>query len=84
MLLRTGYPSMTKVADKQPMVETLRTMLGAALEHGSQLNEATAATYQDAFDGQPLRWQKAGDGTLSLLTAQQHPAGEDFALRLGK
>jgi hypothetical protein len=59
-------------------------MLEATLQHGAQLDEAIAATYHDSFDGEPLRLQKAANGTLALVAAQQHPAGTDLRLELGK
>ncbi|MDR3403111.1 MAG: hypothetical protein P4L99_11500 [Chthoniobacter sp.] len=83
-LVRSFVPVTVGVGDKQFSMATLHTMLDAALEHGAQLDEATAATYHDAFAGESLRWKKNADGTFTLQTAQQHPEGKDLALQFGK
>jgi hypothetical protein len=59
-------------------------MLDAGLQHGPQLDEASAGAYRDALEGEPLRLQKGEGGTLTLLAARQHPAGQDLSLSLGK
>ena len=83
LLVRAAYPVMTNAAAKQYAIATLRTMLDAALAHGAQLDEATATTYHDAFEGEPLHLKKADDGSLSLATSHL-PAGKDLSLFLGK
>jgi hypothetical protein len=82
-LVRVSFPTITNVADKQYVIATLRTMLDAALEHGPQLNEAAAASYHDAFAGDPLQLQK-NDGTLTLTTAHEYRPGKNVSLKLGK
>ncbi|MEP6671752.1 MAG: hypothetical protein ABJF10_21510 [Chthoniobacter sp.] len=83
-VVRSMVAPTVNVGEKQFVIATLRTMLDAALEHGAQLDEATAATYHDAFTGDPLRFKKDADGTITLLTAQPHPAGKELSLKFGK
>lgn len=83
-LVKMVMPASASCYDKGFVVTTLRTMLDAALAHGAQLDEASAATYRDAFEGQPLRLQKSADGALSLVAAEPHPKGKDIHLKLGK
>ncbi|MEI9893519.1 MAG: hypothetical protein WDN28_06370 [Chthoniobacter sp.] len=83
-LVRSNFPATVSIGEKQFSVATLHIMLDAALAHGPQLDEAAAATYHDAFGGDPLRLTKSAGGTLTLLTAQQHPVGKDLSLPLGK
>jgi hypothetical protein len=84
LLVRSTLPSVISVPEKQYVVATLQHMLEAALQYGRQLDEKTAATYHDEFEGEPLRLQKGEDGTLTLVAAHPHPAGKDITLRLGK
>ena len=84
ILIRQSYPPLAGVYDREFLLVTLRTMLDAALEHGAQIDEAKAATYQDAFEGKPLRLEKSADGTLGLSAAEQHPGGKPIELKLGK
>lgn len=84
LLVKMTFSATNKVAEKGFMLATLRTMLDAALQHGPQLDETTAATYHDSLEGEPLRLQKESDGTLSLVAARQHPAGKDLSLKFGK
>ena len=84
LLVRSGFPVVMPIAEKQFIVATLRIMLDAALEHGPQLDEAAAATYHDALEGDPLRLKKNDDGSLTLLASHQHPAKKDLSLQLGK
>ena len=83
-LIRNFIPATLGVAEKGFVLTTLHTMLDAALQHGPQLDEAAAVTYRDTLEGEPLRVQKSKDGTLTLLAAQQHPAGKELSLQLGK
>jgi hypothetical protein len=82
-LVRVSFPAITNVAEKQYVIATLRTMLDAALKHGSQLDEATAASYHDSFAGDPLQLQK-NDGTLTLATAHEYRPGKNVSLKFGK
>ena len=84
VLIRIAFPTTTTVAEKDFIITTLHTMLDAALEHGPKLDEATAATYHDSLEGEPLRLQKDANGTLTLSTAREHPAGKDLSLKFGK
>jgi len=84
LLVRIAFPTTLKVAERGFITATLRTMLDAALQHGAQLDETTAATYRDALEGEPLRLQKGANGTLTLTAAQQHPAGKELSLQFGK
>jgi hypothetical protein len=63
---------------------TFRTMFEAALEHGSQLNAATAASYRDTFVGQPLRLETLSDRRLRLLSAEPLPKDQPVELVLGR
>lgn len=76
--------SSTNLNVKQFEIATLRTMLDAALQYGPKLDEAAAATFKDAFDGEPLVLKKADDGTLTLTTAREYKKGKDIELKLGK
>jgi hypothetical protein len=69
---------------KQFEVATLRTMLDAALQYGPKLDEAAAAGFKDAFDGEPLVLKKGDDGGLTLTTARQYRKGKDIELKLGQ
>jgi hypothetical protein len=82
-LVRRSTPSVVNVVSKQYVMATLHTMLDAVLKHGSQLDEATAATYHDAFAGDALKLQK-NDGTLTLATAHEYRAGKTVSLKFGK
>ena len=82
-IVRTSIPTILGVAEKQYVIATLHTMLDAALKHGPQLDEATAASYHDAFAGDPLHVQK-NDGTLTLATAHEYRAGKNVSLQFGK
>jgi hypothetical protein len=82
-LVRITMPQVVSAAEKQYAIATMHTMLGAALEHGSQLDEATAASYHDAFAGDPLQLQK-NDGTLTLITAHEYRPGKNVSLKFGK
>lgn len=84
VLVRIAFPTTTTVAEKSFILATLQTMLDAALQHGPQLDEPTAATYRDSLDGEPLQLSKDSNGTLTLSAARQHPAGKDLSLKLGK
>lgn len=84
LLVRIAFPTTTKVVEHGFTTDTLRTMLEAALQHGDQLDEATASTYHDSFNGEPLRLQKAANGALTLVAAPHRPAGTDLTLELGK
>ena len=85
LIVRTAFPGGINMAKKQFTVATLRTMLDAALAaRPAGFDEATAAIYRDAFEGEPLLWKKNDDGTLSLLAAHQHRAAKDLVLQLGK
>ena len=84
ILIRQSYPPLADIYDREYQLVTMRTMLHAALECGAQIDEAKAAAYQDAFEGNPLRLQKSADGALVLAAAEQHPAGKPIALNLGK
>jgi len=84
ILIRQSYLPLAKVYDKEFMLVTMRTMLDAALQYGAQIDETKAATYQDAFEGKPLRLVKSTDGTLRLAAVEQHPAGKPIELKLGK
>jgi len=84
ILAKMTMPAGAACYDKTFVIATLRTMLDAALEHGAQLDEARAATYQDAFEGKPLRLQKSTDGAFSLIAAEKHPKGKDIKLKLGR
>lgn len=83
-MLHYTLPSTKNVAEKACIAATLQTMLNAALEHGSQLTKALAATYHDSLEGEPLQLKTEASGTLILSTARQHPAGKDLSLSLGK
>ena len=83
-LVRVSYVEVASISMKQYAVATLRTMLEAALQFGSQLDEGSAATYHDAFEGEPLILKKNADGTLTLAARHSHPAGKDLALTLAK
>ena len=83
-LIRQSYPALATVYDREFVLVTLRTMLDAALEYGAQIDESKAATYQDAFEGKPLRLAKSAEGTLRLEAVEQHPAGKPVELKLGK
>ena len=83
-LVKMVMPVSARCYDKGFVVATLRTMLDAALEHGAQLDEARAATYRDAFEGNPLRLQKSANGALSLVAAEPHPKGKEIHLKLGR
>jgi len=74
----------TNLNAKQFEIATLRTMLDAALQYGPKLDEAAAAGFKDAFDGEPLVLKKADDGSLTLTTAKQYKKGKDIELKLGK
>ena len=82
IIIRQSYPRVANVYDKEFALATMRTMLDAALQYGAQIDEAKAATYQDAFEGKPLRLEKSADGTLRLVAAEQHPAGKPVELKL--
>ena len=84
IIIRQSYPALASVFDKEFVLRTMRTMLDAALQYGAQIDEAKAATYQDAFEGKPLRLERSTDGTLSLVGAEKHPAGKLIELKLGK
>jgi hypothetical protein len=83
-LIKMSLPAIPGVYEKAFHVATRRTMLEAALEHGAQLDESLAATYRDAFEGQPLRLQKSPDGVLSLVAAQPDTRGNEIQLHLGR
>jgi len=83
-LIRNYIPTVTSVSENAFILATLHTMLQAALQHGSQLDEAAAGAYRDALEGEPLRLQKGENGTLTLLAARQHPVGKNLSLQLGK
>ncbi|HSI15191.1 MAG TPA: hypothetical protein VK961_24295 [Chthoniobacter sp.] len=83
-LPRLAFPTTTGVFEKWFTVATLHTMLEAALEHGPQLDEASAGTYRDALEGEPLRLKKSDNGTLTLVATHPHPAGKEISLQLGK
>jgi hypothetical protein len=83
-LIRETIPSIEAVAQKWRILATLHTMLDAALVHGTQLDEATAATYRDSLEGEPLRFTKTPDGALTLSAAHPHPVGKDLSLKFGK
>ncbi len=84
VLMKTLHSAVRSVFEQSFVIVTKRTMLEAALEHGAQLDEASAASFRDAFEGQPLRVSKSADGTLRLVAAEQHPKGKDIELKLGK
>lgn len=84
LLLGMAFPATTGVFEKQFTVATLRTMLEAALEHGTQLDQAALGTYHDAFEGDPLQLKKGDNGALTLQAAHPHPAGKEISLQLGK
>ncbi len=84
LLVRGTLPSVISVPEKQYVLATLQHMLEAALQYGRQLDEKAAATYHDEFEGEPLRLKKSEDGTLTLISAHQQPAGKDISLQLGK
>ena len=63
---------------------TLHTMLDLALRCGAQINEAAAATSRDSFEEEPLHLKTAKGGAIVLAATNQHPAGENVELRLGK
>ena len=69
ILIRQGYAPLARVYDREFELVTIGTMLDAALQYGSQIDETKAATYQDAFDGKPLRLKKSTDGMLGLAAA---------------
>jgi hypothetical protein len=83
-LVKATFPQMLKIQDKEAALTTRRTMLDVALQYGRQLDEASAALAQDAFEGQSLRLEKAEDGSIRLIAATQHPKGKDIDLKLGK
>jgi hypothetical protein len=75
--------SSANLSAKQFEIATLRTMLDAALQYGSKLDEA-AAGFKDSFDGEPLVLKKGEDGGLTLTTGRQYRKGKDIELKLGK
>jgi hypothetical protein len=83
-LVSLAFPATVAIGEKQFAIATLHTMLGAALEHGSQLDEAMASGYHDAFEGESLLLKKNADGTYTLSTRHQHPAGKELSLAFGK
>ena len=84
ILAKLSFPAVTSIHDRAFVTATLRTMLVAALDHGTQLDDTIVATYHDAFDDNPLRLLKAEDGTLSLCSAGPHPKDKVIQLSLGK
>ena len=84
ILAKLSFPAVTSIHNRAFVTETLRTMLIAALDHGTQLNDTIAATYHDAFEGNPLRLLKGEGGTLNLVTAKPHPKDKVIQLSLGK
>src|SRR5260221_2135270 len=50
-LIRTLIPAVMSVAERGFALTTLHTMLDAALQHGPQLDAATAGHYRDALEG---------------------------------
>ena len=84
VLVKAVYPSFESVNLKRLQIATLRTMLDAALQYGPKLDQAAAASFKDAFDGEPLVLKKADDGSLTLTTARQYRKGKDIELKLGK
>jgi len=83
-VLKMSYPSFESVNFKRFQIATLRTMLDAALQYGPKLDEATAAGFKDAFDGEPLVLRKGEDGSMTLKAARQYWKGKDIELKLGK
>lgn len=84
MLVKLAFPSIKSVYDRQFSSATLRTMLEAALKHSAGINEAVAAEYRDALEDQPLRLQKAADGSISLVAAKPDAKGKTIELKLGR
>jgi hypothetical protein len=82
--VRDLLPGVVPVRQKAFMVATLRTMLEAALQHGAGIDEAAVATYQDAFEGKPLRLKKDQDGSLRIVATPPYPKARDIELKLGK
>jgi len=82
-LIKLAFPAYVSVGSKEFEIETLHAMFKAALQYGPKLDEATAATFKDSFDGEPLVLKKGGDGVLTLTTAKQY-GKKPLALKLGK
>jgi hypothetical protein len=84
MLVKVTFPSIRVVYDRQFSSATLRTMLEAALKHGPGISASAAAECRDALEDQPLRLQKAADGSVSLVAAKADAKGKPIELKLGK
>jgi len=82
-LLKLAFPTYVTLGPKEFEIETLHTMFKAALQYGPKLDEVTAATFKDSFDGEPLVLKKGGDGVLTLTTAKQY-GKKPLVLKLGK
>jgi hypothetical protein len=83
-LVKMILPAIAGCYEKSFVVATQHIMLDAALEHGAQLDETRAATYRDAFGGEPLRWQKSPDGVISLVASKPDRKGNKIQLKLGR
>lgn len=83
LLLKENTPSIIDIFYRGAGIATQQTMLNLALQRGSQINDAVAASAHDSFDG-PLRLKKAEDGTLTLVASEQRPNGKTIELKLGK
>jgi hypothetical protein len=84
IFVKLTFPSFEQLNLKRFEVKTLRTMLDAALQYGPKLDEAAAASFKDAFDGEPLVLKKGDDGGLTLTTGRQYRKGKDIELKLGR
>jgi hypothetical protein len=71
-LLSVFFPAYAKVTETTFKQQTLELMFHVALEHGSDLDDAKAASYRDTLDGQPLRLERNQKGDLELLTAGKY------------
>ncbi len=86
LMLRLSTPTpFHKVNDISFKTATYQTMLKAALEHGSLLDESNIKTYADSFSGSPLTLKKSPDYSLTISTDLNAftGAGKKIELRLG-
>lgn len=84
MRLVTPLP-LHKVNDLSFKTATYHTMLKAALEHGTHLDETIIATYTDSFAGAPLILKRAADNSLMVTVSPTSftGAGRKIELSLG-